>query len=176
MLPMPGSAHPPTMPAMASARATLNVFIARLLGYAEVTRCLILKRLAEILPQAFVDRLARRAVVLAAAMGDLERSHHGGKSRRFEPAPAARHAVEKPRPIGVAATRGIDERFGFHGRHRVAVSVDPEGRPFCAKRDREAVDQLGNLLRALSGLLLDDARLVVAHREACRPGDQLEQF
>ena len=60
--------------------------------------------------EARFDLVARRRVVLRAAVRDLDRAHHRGEPAGVRPVPAVRDAVEQAGAIGVAAAGRIDHR------------------------------------------------------------------
>src|SRR5688572_3193870 len=114
-----------------------------------------LERFAERFFELTPDLLACRGVVLPAAVGDLDGTHHRGQARATLPAPAARHAVEQTRAVGVAAARGVDHRLGTDGLHVDAFSIRVDARALATAGHDDGADAARELLHALAGLVLD---------------------
>src|SRR5687768_5590842 len=102
-------------------------------------------RIAERSAEPAFNFVARGAMVLGPAVGDLERAHHGAKFTRSGPVPAMGDAVKQPGAIRIAAAGGIHYRLRRHAGHLVALAGSQDHRALRAQR----VDQRLDLARKL---------------------------
>jgi hypothetical protein len=103
------------------------------------------------------ELVTRGAVVLPAALGDLDCPHEAAEAPRGFPVESAGDAVQDAAAVGVAAAGGVEDGGGFRGRD---VDAAASGVDF----------------RAL-GATCDDQRLDMARQRRQRfPGAGLQQF
>src|SRR5574343_2085303 len=130
---------------------------------------------AESLAVTLGDCLAARRVVLAAAMGDLDRPHDRRQAAGRRPVQAIGDTVEQAGAIGIAAAGRVDDLVGLDAGDVVALAGIDFG-AFATTGNDQRLHFAGQLLQAAPGAVAEQFGLVVVEAGVVGQAHEIHQF